>query len=508
MIDSDISRLDNEVRESLAQKAARGAIYLGLAQAARILLTVASAVVIARLLSPDDYGVLAMAAPAIGFVAMFQELGLTAAAIQSRTLSADESSAMFWVNVTASAVVAVLLIALAPLAAWFYGDVRAGYVTAAGAGGILISGLALQHGALLNREMRFAAISSIEVASAFLTFVAAALLAAWLRSYWALIIGTLVGTLVQTVLVWRSVKWRPHSRPSFAGARRFARFGGGITGFNIVNFAVRNADNVLIGKFVGTVSLGLYDRSYKLMMMPLQSLNGPINRLLMPMLSKMNDDPERYRRTFVFAIRALGLITIPGIAIATALSSRVMPYLLGDRWAGAGPIFFWLGLAGLFNPIGNLTGLLFVTSGRTGPFFRWGLFSAIVTLGGFAVGMLWGAEGIAASLFLTTVLRMPILFSYSVRETGVKAADLYSAQIEPMLSSSFAVAAALALAPYLSTGPLLALAFTGAYLIAAVGAFLTPAGRQTVAVLGKLMKGFAIDVAVRVTTGQSAGRSS
>jgi PST family polysaccharide transporter len=481
-----------------ARKAAANAASLGASQLGRILLTFASAVVIARLLSPDEYGVVAMAAPVIGFIGMFQELGLGAAAIQSKTLTTQESSSLFWINIVASAVVAAALLALAPLAALFYHDVRAGYVTAAGAVGAIISAFAIQHATLLNRDMRFAMISIIEFANALASFVVAALLAVWLRSYWSLILGSITGTFLQTVLTWRSTKWRPNLRPSFSEGRRFLRFGGNVTGYNVVNFALRNADNIMIGKVAGSVQLGLYDRSYKLMMMPLQSLSGPMYRLLMPMLSHMQDDPERYRRTFVFTVRALGLVAIPGIAIAAALSDRLMPFVLGDRWASAGPIFFWLGLAGLFNPIANLTGVLFVTTSRSAAYFRWGLFSAVVTLVGFVVGIFWGAEGVAASFFVTTVIRTPLLFAYSVGNTGVTSVDLYRAQFEPMIASAFGVAVTLALAPYFSIGPLFVLGLVIVYLVSGIAALATPAGRETVLKLAQLSRGFAGDAVARV----------
>jgi PST family polysaccharide transporter len=344
---------------------------------------------------------------------------------------------------------------------------------------VLISGLALQHAALLNRDMRFGRSSAIEVINALAGFFAAALLALLFRNYWALVLGPLTGLAIQTVLTWRSINWVP-GRISFSEARRFARFGSGVTGYNLVSFVSRNADNILIAKVVGTASLGIYDRSYKLMMLPLQTLNGPVNRLLFPLLSRLQDDPERYRRTFVFAVRAVGLLTIPGIAIAAALSQRLMPFLLGHAWTAAGPIFFWLGLAGLFNPIGNMTTLLFLTSGRTDAFFRFGLFSTIVTVAAFGVGVRWGGEGVAASLFFTTALRTPLLFLYSVRQTGVRASDLFGAQFEPLLAAALSAAVALEIEPYLETGQLLSVAFPIAYTIGIVLALATQPGRHAV----------------------------
>jgi PST family polysaccharide transporter len=466
-----------------ATQAASSAVFLGASQIIRLVLTTLSTIVISRLLSPGDYGVIAMAAPVTGFILMFQDLGLSSATIQKRTISDRESNALFWINVYASLAISVALVLIAPLAGWFYHDVRAAYVVAASAAAVLVTGPSMQQSALLNRNMRFAALSTIDVVNAFATFCASALAAYFLRSYWALVAGALVGALIQTAMIWAMSPWRPSGRPSFTGLRELVRFGGHVTGFNVVNYLVRNADNVMIAKFVGTSALGLYDRSYKLMTLPLQTLNGPVSRLLVPALSRLQDDPERYRRTFLFALRALMLASVPAIAVATACSNQLMPFLLGARWAGAGPIFFWLGLAALPQPLSNLTGVLFVSSGSTKTFMQWGVFSAVVTLAGFAVGLRWGAIGVAMSLFFTIVARVPILFAVCVRGTSVKQGDLYACMLEALAGAAIAAVITVALGRWLTIAPVLCLALPLSYLCALAIGFLTPDGRGAIAQL-------------------------
>jgi PST family polysaccharide transporter len=139
-----------------------------------------------------------------------------------------------------------------------------------------------------------------------------------------------------------------------------------------------------------------------------------------------------------------------------------------------------------------------VTTSRSAAYFRWGLFSAVVTLVGFVVGIFWGAEGVAASFFVTTVIRTPLLFAYSVGNTGVTSVDLYRAQFEPMIASAFGVAVTLALAPYFSIGPLFVLGLVIVYLVSGIAALATPAGRETVLKLAQLSRGFAGDAVARV----------
>jgi PST family polysaccharide transporter len=466
--------------------AVSGAFYLGLSQIVRLVLTVLSTIIIARLLSPDDYGVMAMCAPVLGFLLMFQDLGLGTATVQQKTISDDQLNALFWINVLASMALAVILVAIAPGVAWFYGDVRAGYVTAAGAVGTLIGGTSLQHNALLNRNLRFGVLSASEIAGAVVTFLVAAALAFLLRSYWALVIGSTAGMATSTAIVWHRSPWRPRWRVSVAGAGGSARMGGHVTTFNFVNFFSRNADNILLGRFAGVDAVGLYDRSYKLMMLPLQSVNGPLSRLLMPLLSRMTEEPARYRRTYTFSLRALVLATVPGIAVATMFSDQLMPFLLGARWAGAGPIFFWLGLAGILQPVHNLLGLLFLSTGRSRPYMHWGVINAAITVAGFVAGMPWGPAGVAASFFLTTAARTPVIFAAACHGSPVRVSDLYAAHIGPIAGAAIACALVSIVGAQLGTGVLMILGIALAYILAVGCSLLTPGGRATIRQLAGL----------------------
>ena len=461
---------------TFGKSAASGAAWLGSAQVVRLGLTILSTAIIARVLTPDDYGVVAMVGPILALIAMFQDLGLGAAAIQADTISRQQSNSLFWLNMLASTCLALFLVVLAPAIGWFYGDGRAGYVAATLAIGLVISGSGLQHSALLNRELRFAWLGLIDITTLIVTYGVSITMAIQLRSYWALVIGTLAGSLIQNLLYWRASPFRP-ARPSLRGIGDMARFGVHLTGFSLLNFFVRNLDDVLVARFAGARATGLYDRSYRLMMMPLQSINGPINRILQPILARLREEPERYRRIYTFAMRGTMLAITPGVAVTALLSERLMPWLLGGHWKDAGPIFFWLGLTGLIQPVANLTGLLYITTGRGAAMVRWGVFSAIVTIAAFAIGIQWGAVGIAKALFLSAVVRIPFLFHYGASDTPVSVTDMYGAQIEPLIG---ACAVAFLFREYgdnLAFFPMLATAMALAYPAAFLTSCLTRAGR-------------------------------
>lgn len=412
---------------SFGRRAARGAVYSAAAQGARIGFTILSTIVVARLLTPADYGVIAMAAPITGFILLFQNLGFNHALIQSPNLAQGQVNALFWINIVASVAIALVILAIAPLAGLFYDDARPAQIMAASAITVLITGSALQHKALLNRDMRYRDLSIIDVANSATTFLATVGLALALRSYWALWLGGFLGAVASAVMAWRLDRWRPSLKVEWTGVRALVSFGANITGFNLLNFAARNLDNVLIARFWGAGPLGLYDRCYKLMMFPLQNINGPASRIVLPILARLRDEPQRYRRSFLLTLQALSLVTVPGVVAAATCSDRLVPFLLGANWSGASPIFFWLSLAAVTQPTSSAIGWLFISSNRSKAMMHWGLVASPVTVASFVIGLPGGAEGVAAAYFVGQILLIPFLYAWASRGTPVRGRDLYAA---------------------------------------------------------------------------------
>jgi PST family polysaccharide transporter len=331
--------------------------------------------------------------------------------------------------------------------------------------------------------MRFSTLSAIDIASSCVTLVATVAAAWWLRSYWALWLGAFVATLFSNVLTWRSSRWRPSVRVSFEGVGRMIRFGGALTGFNLINFLHRNLDNVLIGKVWGPGALGLYDRSYRLMMFPLQNINAPIGRVMLPVLSRLQDEPARYRRSFLLTVRAIMLGSIPAVAVAAATSDQLIPFLLGERWREAAPIFFWLSLAAFTQPIGNSMGWLFISSGRAGALMRWGAFITAALVPAFIVGVQWGPVGVAKAYFGVVALSLPFLFAYSVRGTPLKAMDLYAVCVPPFAAAGVTWAIIHWIIPPLPILLLLAVSLPMSYGLCLLALCMTTDGRQSAATI-------------------------
>ena len=462
----------------LGYRAVSGAAYTGVSQVLRVLLSMCSTIVVARLLLPGDFGVIAMASPIMAFLLIFQDLGLNQAVVQHDSITAQQLNAMFWLNIFGSAAIALVLLAISPAVAYFYHDARAGYITAAFSANVLLGGAALQHTALLNRKMNFALAGKIEIATAATSLVGTAAFAYFLRNYWSLWLGALFSTIVNVTLLWIFVDWRPRAKLDFTDTRSLVGFGANVTIFNISNFLHRNADNLLIARVWGAYQLGLYDRAYKLMTFPLQTINTPLGRVMVPILSRLQTDPQRYRRTFLLAIRAILILSVPGIAVAASMSDRLIPLLLGDRWASASPIFFWLSLAAFTSPLSNATGWLFISCGNTKPYAHWGIFSGAVTVTAFLIGLPWGATGVArAYAICMTLVIAPLLYLWAPRSTPVSTRDLYRVLAEPFAAAAVTFFIVKLISPHISTILLLCVALPISYGLAVAFQFSTGSGR-------------------------------
>lgn len=416
-----------------------GAAINLMAQAIKIGIQFASVIVLARLLSPADFGVFGMVMPVAAFILIFQDLGLAQAVISSPTLTYGQLSSTFWINLTLSLVVAILLSCLAPILTLFYKDQRVFDLTLALAVTAPISGLMTQHFALLARQMRFTWLAVLDIVALICGFIASVIVALIWPSYWALFASLLVTILVLLAGSWLATGWWPGWPTPWTKIGPMLHFGGGVIGYNLSIYVARNLDKVLIGWRAGPLQLGLYDRAYKLLLLPLQHLNGPIARVMVPVLSRLANDPARYRGVYIRTTQQILLAALPGVVFTIATASTLIPTLLGHEWVGAVSIFYWLAIAGLHLPMSGTMAWLFVSQSRTNEYARWGLFNAVTCAAAFVAGLPWGAYGVAVAYGLTDVLvRLPVLWWYVGRTGPVRTHDLYR------LAAPFAAAGAAA----------------------------------------------------------------
>jgi PST family polysaccharide transporter len=282
------------------------------------------------------------------------------ATVQKENISHEQISTLFWLNILISAFLGLCVLAGSPLVAWFYGRPELTAVTAALSVSFLISGLMIQHQALLRRHMRFGTLAVIQIASYVANLIVTISLALLGWRYWALVGGTLATALSGTLLTLFFCPWMPGRMRKGTGVRGMLKFGGHLTSFNFVNYFSRNADNILIGKFIGADALGLYAKAYQLLMMPITQIRNPLDQVAMPVLSSLRNQPERYVKYYQRLVDIIASLTMPLTVYCAIEADFLIQLLLGPKWEGVVPVFRILAIAGLVQAVASTRGLVLI----------------------------------------------------------------------------------------------------------------------------------------------------
>lgn len=419
----------------LRGRSVRGGVVTLSSQGAKFLLTLASMAVLARLLTPEDFGLVAMATVVIGFTSVFKDMGFSMATVQRPDVSHSQASTLFWANVAVSAFITLVTAAVAPLLGWFYKDARVVAVTAALAATILFGGFGIQHQALLRRQMRFGALASAEISALVAGTLAAVAAALAGFGYWALVVLNVVREVAATAAAWALCRWRPGKPVRRAGVRPLVAFGAHLTGFNVVNYVARNVQKMLIGWYWGAGPLGLYNNADRILVLPMNQINVPLTSVAVPALSRIQKDTERYRAYYRRGVMLTVTAGMPVVAFLFVVADKAVLAFLGPQWVDAVPIFRALGPAAFIGTFNVATGWVYVSLGTTRRQFYWGLVATAVTILAYAAALPWGPIGVAAAFSLSLVgLRLPAVL-YCFRGTALRQKDLWGALWRPAVSA-------------------------------------------------------------------------
>lgn len=411
---------------AIGSHTARGGVVTIVSHGLKFALSIGATAILARLLTPHDYGLIGMVAVFTGFVAMFKDLGLSLATVQRAEITDAQVSTLFWVNVTISTAITVLMILLAPLIGWFYGDPRLTLITMVTATGFLVGGFAVQHEALMKRQMRFYALSVIAFVSMMIGYVVGIVLAWRGASYWSLVFSQLALLASNTVGVWLTCRWRPGRPKRNTGVRSMLSFGGNIMGYSLVNYVAKNTDSLVIGRVFGPQPLGLYAKALQLLSLPTDQINEPLSTVSIPALSRLADSPERYRQAYLRIMEKVIMVTMPAVVLMLVAADWLVLIILGPQWIDSAKILVFMCIAGLFQPIAATAGWLLVSQGRVRDMLRWSLINAPISILSIVAGVPWGVVGVAASFSLGRILvATPLLFSFVGRTGPVRTGDFY-----------------------------------------------------------------------------------
>ncbi len=479
------------LRSGLKVKTMRGGLYTGLAQASIGVIALVSVPIMARLLQPADFGMVAMVTVFTGFAAMFVDAGFSMATIQQPRITHQQVSNLFWITAGLGVLIAALVCLLSPAIALFYREPRLIPIAIALSTSFVLSGLTVQHQALLRRAMRFKAITVVQVTCYILSHVIAIAVAWRYRTYWALVVLPVSAAFLRMLVTWMVSGWKPSMPRRVAGMRELVHFGANLTGFSFVNYFARYADNLLIGWWWGQVPLGFYERGYKLMMAPLAQINAPLMNVVVPALSRVSSEPAKYREAYFRAVGLFQVVSCPLMAFVAVTAPWIVDVLFGPRWAEVGPILRWLAIAGFVQPISNSLGWLYISQGRTRDMMKWGLVGCSLIVLSFLVGLPWGPVGVARAYALMVIfVVVPLGYWYAGHKGPVNAVDLaWLTVLAVLYALPTVLVSALVLYrfPCLSSGAGIALSGFGSIIASGLVVVGTNSGRRFVTDTAKLL---------------------
>lgn len=476
--DSDI--VEKPQPASFRNVASKGMAFTAIGQGLKLFVHVAAIVTLSRLLGPRDFGIFAMLSPVLALAALVRDGGISGAILQRQSLSHADLSTLFWISVCWGLGLAALLALSAPLIAAFYGEPRLVPLVVASAVIVVAGSLSLQHLALLNRELRFRVLAAIDAGSLAAGYLIGIVIAAMTRSYWALWAVNCTTAVAILIASWIACRWRP-GRPERHGAvSDILRVGGNITVSGLFDFLIRSLDKVLIGRSWGDFELGLYDRAYRIVLLPLLFVTAPLDRLVLPSLVRKRDDAESYRKVYRLALQAPLLAIIPPMAVIMAAPEPVCVLLLGREWASAAPLLAWLSLVGALQLITSSLGSLLISQGRTHDLTVLNACSFAFAALAYLIGLRFGALGVATAYAISEMIRSPIALWWATRKGPVRLKDVGAAVLPFLMSAVCVFAVVSSLERRLSGGPvfLLGLAIPVSYAITILTMTITAAGRQ------------------------------
>lgn len=397
-----------DASHSFRGAAIRGVAWTTGGHVTSTLLQVGVVVVLARLLTPRDFGLVGMITVFSGFGAVFATLGFPNALIHRAHVEEGHRSTAFWTTLTISLCVWGILSATGPLIAQLYSEPALPLLIVVATTAIPLNALGSVHRALLSRDMRFNSLVVIETSSIAVGAAIAIALAAAGAGVWSLVTQPATAGLFGSILAWRIHRWRPTTMLSRSHFRDLLAFGGHATGFSAVNYWVRQGDDFLIGLRVGASPLGLYSRAYTILLLPIQNVAQILGRVMFPVMARLQKEPDRLKRAYLQAVNIIAITVFPAMAGLYAVAPDFVVLVFGLRWAGMVPFVEIFAILGIGQAIGTTVGWLFQALGRMKHLFIYGLSTAPLLLGSFVVGSLWGAEGVAVAYAATSFLLLPI----------------------------------------------------------------------------------------------------
>ncbi len=429
---------DNKVETGHGRRSLRGGAVSMLARGTNALISIGSVLFLARLLSPEDYGLVSMVTAITGFAPLLVDLGTHDAVVQRPRITPREVSALFWITMALGAGSACLVAACGPLISHFYREPRLTAITMVSAFSFVASALTCQHYALLRRAMKFQEIAAVEVSANLLSACIAVTMAFSGLHYWALVLRPLANISLLALGVWWRCGWLPPKPEMTSGVKDMLKFGLHSVGFTMSDFAGRSSDKIAIGYRSGARSLGYYQNAVFVYDNVLDILVFPLHSVAVASLSKVRSDLKEFKRLWHKALSTLVFYSMPAFGILAVTSRDLVVLLLGAKWTSAGVLLTVLALRGIPHSVERTLGWLHVAAGRSDRWMRWGMFGTGMQLVALAIGLPFGPIGVVTAYVICMFLLFIPSIVYAGQPVGIGAKDVVRAIWRALVGSLLA----------------------------------------------------------------------
>ncbi|HTV54945.1 MAG TPA: lipopolysaccharide biosynthesis protein [Terriglobia bacterium] len=420
------------LKTDLKGRSVRGGVVTVASQGSQFVVQSVLTVVLARLLTPADFGLVAMVTAVTGLAQAFADVGLSEATIQCEEISHNQVSILFWINLAVGMGLALITVGLGPALAWLDREPRLTDIAFVLSLTFLFGGLRVQPDAILKRQMRFTALAMRDIAASALG-VAAAVVMAWRGAgYWALVAFPLTSTFTQMALSWWMVNWRPSLPRRAAQVGSLVAFGGNVAVSYFIYNLNRSVDKILVGWYWSAGPLGLYSRASNLVVLPLRQLAAPVAGVVVPTFSRLQNDPERFARYYLRTVNLVVWVMAPLFAFLFVAARPVIALVLGPQWGESAPVFQILVISGLAQLLFDSTLWLFVSRGQSAK-LRNVLLVAFPAIGAsYVIGLPFGIKGVALAYTLALLAMMPWALKFTFRGTELTLQRLGQALVYPV----------------------------------------------------------------------------
>lgn len=438
----------------LKSKVKKGLIWTFLDQVITQVVFLVFGIYLSRILSPNDFGLVAMVTIFSSFAALFIDLGFGVALVQKKEATQEHYSSVFWFNLAIGTTLYLLFFLLAPVLSAFYGQPELTFLVRVVCLSFIITSITSVQSNLLIKELKFKKKSIFNWIALFSGYITAIVMALKGYGVWSIVFMTLITASINSILFWLTSSWRPSFVFHWEKIKELSKFGLNVLGDTTINYWSRNFDNFIIAKYLGSSELGIYTRAYSLMLLPLKNISTVISRVMFPAFSKKQGDIETIKKHYLQIIKHIALITFPLMVGLALVSKEFVLVFFGEKWKAMIPILAILSGIGAFQSLLSLNGMLYNSLAKAHIAFRITILVNIVLVIAFFIGIQFGLIGITWSYFIASAVLFIPIYKTAISLINTTLTEVFE-QLRGILIATAGVAVVLVLINYTVEMPLL-----------------------------------------------------